>query len=271
MNTAKNTRRGITWEEVLRNSLSFNPTELDYFLFETENRQETSFANKHKELYTGKIFSKKIKVQNRIQSRSEELVNTFTHAAGVVLILTFFPILFASSFQSTTIAMLWSISIFGFGMLMAYLASTLYHFVQHEKTKRNLRTWDHIGIFLLIGGTYTPIVSKYTDNITSFYFLSVMWLLITAGSILKLFFTGKYDRLSTFIYLFLGWMAIFIIQPLKQTMPMDVFLWLLGGGVMYTLGVVFYRWHSLKYHHGIWHLFVLAGTILQFIAIYKSV
>lgn len=269
MNTAKNTTRGIIWEELLRNSLSFNSNELD-FLFQTENRLEISYANKHKELYTGRIFSKK-KIETRIQSRSEELVNTLTHGAGVLLILAFFPILFVSSFQNTSISMISSISIFGFGMLMAYLASTLYHFVQQEKTKRKLRTWDHIGIFLLIGGTYTPIVCKYTDGITSFYFLSVMWLLITAGSILKLFFTGKYDRISTFIYLFLGWMAIFIVEPLKQNMPLDVFLWILGGGLMYTIGVIFYRWHSLKYHHGIWHLFVLAGTILQFIAIYKSV
>ncbi len=273
MNTSKNITKSITWEELLRDSLSFKSDELDTFLYDSENRNESSFANKHKELYTGKVSLKKLKskIKERIQSRGEELVNTITHAAGVLLILVFFPLLIIEPFKVSDHLMLWSVSIFGFGMLMAYMASTLYHFVQKEKAKRKLRTWDHIGIFLLIGGTYTPIVCKYTNGTTAIYFLSTMWSMIAAGSILKLFFTGKYDRLSTIIYLFLGWMAVFIIQPLKQTMPLDVFLWILGGGLMYTLGVIFYRWHSLKYHHGIWHLFVLAGTILQFIAIYKSV
>lgn len=273
MNTIKNTTKSITWEEILKDSLSFKSDELDTFLYDSESRNEASFANKHKELYTGKVFLKKIKtnIKKRIQSPGEEIVNTITHAAGVLLILAFFPLLIVQPIKVNDHLMLWSISIFGFGMLMAYVTSTLYHLVQHEKAKRKLRTWDHIGIFLLIGGTYTPIVCKYTDNTTALYFLSSMWLLILAGSVLKLFFTGKYERLSTFIYLFLGWMAIFIIQPLKQSMPLDVFLWILGGGLMYTLGVIFYRWHSLKYHHGIWHLFVLAGTILQFVAIYKSV
>jgi len=133
-----------------------------------------------------------------------------------------------------------------------------------------MRMWDHIGIFLLIGGTYTPIVCRYTDTRTAVIFLSVMWTLIAAGSILKIFFTGRYDRLSTFIYLFLGWMVVFIIQPIRAHMPFEIFMWILAGGLAYTLGVVFYKWRNLKYQHSIWHLFVLAGTVLQFIAVYKS-
>lgn len=273
MNTINTPTKGIAWEEILKANLPFTASDLDQFLYETENRLEIAFTKHHKELYTGKFFleQSRSKTKERIQSKSEEIVNTVTHAAGVLLILLFFPLLFAAAMQKVNASMLWSIFIFGFGMLMAYLASTFYHFIQHEAVKYKLRIWDHIGIFLLIGGTYTPIVCKYTDTTTTVYFLSVMWLLITVGSILKIFFTGKYDKLSTLIYLFLGWMVVFIIQPLRENMPTEVFLWILAGGLFYTVGVIFYRWHSLKYHHGIWHLFVLAGTALQFVAIYKSI
>ena len=86
----------------------------------------------------------------------------------------------------------------------------------------------------------------------------------------KVFHTGKYDRLSTFIYLFLGWMVVFIINPVRENMPFEIFMWILAGGMAYTLGVIFYKWRSLKYQHSIWHLFVLVGTALQFVAVYKS-
>jgi hemolysin III len=166
--------------------------------------------------------------------------------------------------------MLWSLGVFGFGMLMAYLASTLYHMVEDSNVKSKMRVWDHIGIFLLIGGTYTPVVCRYTDPRTAIVFLTVMWSLIAIGSVLKVFHTGKYDRLSTFIYLFLGWMVVFIIKPVRENMPFEIFMWILAGGMAYTLGVIFYKWRSLKYQHSIWHLFVLAGTALQFVAVYKS-
>ena len=208
---------------------------------------------------------------HKIQSRKEEIANAATHAAGVVLIILFFPVLIMSALHRSSIVMLTALSIFGFGMMMAYLASAIYHLAEDTRVKAKIRVWDHIGIFLLIGGTYTPIVCRYTDVPTATIFLSAMWSLISVGSILKIFFTGRYDRVSTLIYLFLGWMVIFLIQPLRATMPLDIFLWILAGGLAYTFGVVFYIWRSLTYQHSIWHLFVLAGTALQFVAIYKSV
>lgn len=195
------------------------------------------------------------------------MLNTMTHALGVILILLFFPFLYIKS----TGTMAWAVSVFGFGMLMAYGASSAYHWVQQEYVKKKLRVWDHISIFLLIGGTYTPIVCRYTNSNTAIIFLSAMWMLIIAGSALKLFYTGKHDKLSTAIYLFLGWMVVFIYKPIHANMPFEIFMWILAGGISYTLGIIFYKWRSLKYQHSIWHLFVLMGTILQFIAVYKSI
>ena len=208
--------------------------------------------------------------KHKVQSRQEEVANTATHALGVILILVFFPLLLKVAMDKGSNGMLWSLGVFGFGMLMAYLASTLYHLVEDSNVKSKMRIWDHIGIFLLIGGTYTPVVCRYTDSRTAVIFLTVMWSLIAIGSVLKVFHTGKYDRLSTFIYLFLGWMVVFIIKPVRENMPFEIFMWILAGGMAYTLGVIFYKWRSLKYQHSIWHLFVLAGTALQFVAVYKS-
>ena len=113
--------------------------------------------------------------KHKIQSRQEEVANTLTHALGVILILVFFPLLLKVAMDKGSNGMLWSLSVFGFGMLMAYLASTLYHMVEDSKVKSKMRVWDHIGIFLLIGGTYTPVVCRYTDTHTAVVFLSVMW------------------------------------------------------------------------------------------------
>lgn len=209
--------------------------------------------------------------KDKVQSKEEETANWVTHAIGVLLIVIFFPMLIGKAIDQSSNGVVWGVIFFGFGTLMAYLASTLYHYVEKESTKRKLRIWDHIGIFLLIGGTYAPIVLQYTEVETAAYFLGVMWAIILAGSILKLFFTGKYEKVSVVLYLFLGWMLVFIYQPIQENMPMEVFYWILAGGLSYTVGVIFYRWESLKYQHSIWHLFVLAGTASHFIAILKSI
>lgn len=208
--------------------------------------------------------------KSKQQSPEEETVNWITHGIGVVLILIFFPFLLMETMEGGTTGLIAAVAVFGFGMLLAYSASTLYHYVKDDERKRKLRIWDHIGIFVLIGGSYAPIVCQYTSNETATWFLGVMWTLIAAGSVLKLFFIGKYEIVSVVIYLVLGWMVVFIFQPIRANMPMEIFYWILAGGLAYTVGVVFYKWRSLKYQHGIWHLFVLAGTACHFVAIYKG-
>lgn len=209
-------------------------------------------------------------MSDRQQSISEELANTITHGLGIVFCMIATPFLILLSAKGSAAGMV-AVSVFSFGMLMVYLSSTLYHAARNESTKRTLRIWDHISIFLLIAGSYTPIVYNYTDSSTATLFLSIMWGIVVLGVVKKLFLTGRYEKLSLLLYLALGWMAVFIIKPLLQNVPAEVWWWLAGGGLSYTFGTIFYRWKKLQYHHAIWHCFVLAGTIMHYIAIFITV
>ncbi len=208
----------------------------------------------------------------REQTISEEKANYITHAFGILFALIAIPVLILYALEKSNASTVWGVTVFSFGMLMVYLASTIYHAVkQNTKTKRILRIFDHIGIFVMIGGSYTPLVLKYTDTSTSSTFLTVLWSLILLGSILKVFFTGKHVLLEVGIYLALGWMIVFIIKPLIANMPSHIFLFVLVSGIFYSIGVVFYLWKKLNYHHAVWHVFVLAGTVTHFFAVYNSI
>lgn len=206
----------------------------------------------------------------RPQTPEEEKVNALTHGVGFLAILVALPFLGAAARSGAVGNSLFGISVFGAGMLSCYLSSTVYHLIVNEKLKHRARIFDHVSIFLLIGGTYTPIVYKYIQEPHASNFLMLMWGIIFAGAIFKIFLTGRFNWLSTVLYLFLGWMAIFIAKPLSEAMPLHVFWWILAGGLSYTIGVVFYKWNSLKYAHAIWHCFVMAGTGFHFVAVYKS-
>ena len=207
----------------------------------------------------------------REQTLNEEVANAITHGLGVVFCLIAIPLMVLYALQTSNTSMVWAVSIFGFGMLMVYCTSTLYHYAKNVETKRVLRVWDHISIFLLIAGSYTPMVIKYTDFKTSVIFLSAMWTIVVLGSFMKLFFTGRYNILSVMAYVAMGFMAVFIIKPIIANMPLPVFYLLLAGGAAYLLGVVFYLWHKLQYHHAVWHVFVLTGTVIHFFAVYNSI
>lgn len=207
---------------------------------------------------------------DRIQSQKEEKVNVITHSIGIAFTLIAMPFLITYAIKHGTIQNVWAVSIFGFGMLMVYLSSTIYHAATHPGTKRVLRIWDHISIFLMIGGTYTAIIQKFTDRPTATIFLSIMWSIIALGSFLKLFFTGKFKVIELLLYIGLGWMAVFIIKPLTANIPLEVFWWILAGGCCYMFGIIFYVWKKLQYHHAVWHCFVLAGTVTHYVAVYKG-
>ncbi len=201
----------------------------------------------------------------------QEIASSLTHAAGILFCLIGIPVLlFSASAQGTAIT-LWSVAIFGFGMLTVYMSSTLYHAIQHKRAKRILRVWDHISIFFLIAGSYTPIITKYTPPHTAFLFLSVMWGIVGVGVVQKIFFTGRFEALSVFLYLGMGWMAVFILKPLLHNMPLEIFWWMLAGGLCYTFGIIFYIWKRLHYHHAIWHVFVLGGTVFHYFAVLFSI
>ena len=208
----------------------------------------------------------------REQTVSEEKANYTTHALGIAFALITIPFMIKAAVQRGSVSTIWGVSVFSCAMLMVYSSSTIYHLVKlNTPAKRALRIWDHIGIFIMIGGSYTPLVLKYTATVTAILFLGTMWFIIVIGSILKIFYTGKYLLLEVLIYLALGWMAVFIIKPLASNMPAPIFVYILAGGLLYSIGVVFYLWKKLDYHHAVWHIFVLAGTVTHFFAVYNSI
>jgi hemolysin III len=206
----------------------------------------------------------------RHQSRREEIVNAIIHGFGLLFAVAGTPLLIVKANHTANISMVWGVSIFSFGMIAVYLSSTVYHAITDPVLKRRANVIDHISIYFLIGGTYTPIILYYTNKETATVFLTIQWSIIAIALVLKLFLTGKYESLSVALYILLGWMLIFVIRPLHQHMPRDIFYWIAGGGISYTLGVIFYTMHRKKHAHNIWHCFVLGGTILHFIAIYES-
>jgi hemolysin III len=216
-------------------------------------------------------FTRNYIMAEREQTIKEEVANSITHGLGIVFCLIAVPFMVAYALHSSTASTVWAVSIFGFGMLMVYSSSTLYHYAKKKDTKRLLRIWDHISIFVLIAGTYTPLVIKFTETSTAIIFLTIMWSIVGVGSFLKIFFTGRFKIVSVLFYVALGCMAVFIIGPLSANMPVEVFTWLLVGGFAYLFGVVFYLWRKLHYHHAVWHIFVLTGTITHFFAVYTSI
>lgn len=200
----------------------------------------------------------------------EELANSITHGLGLVLGIIGIPILLSVAVQQGISLHLWGVSIFGFSMLMLYLSSTLYHSIQDPVVKPVLRILDHIGIYFLIAGTYTPFIFFFMKDSTGYLFLILLWSCAFLGSILKIFFTGRFNLLSTLIYLLMGWTIVFIARPIFSMMSAEAILWVAIGGAFYTLGIAFYLWHKLKYHHAIWHLFVLGGTASHYTAILFS-
>jgi hemolysin III len=214
---------------------------------------------------------KNIYVLQKQQTIKEEIANSITHGLGLLFCFAAIPALIFAAAEKSTGNYPYAVAVFCFGLLMVYLSSTLFHAVQRAGIKRMFQIWDHISIFLLIAGSYTPLVIKYTDSITAMIFLGIMWNMVAIGIFFKIFYTGKYQMLSVSIYLLMGWMAIFILKPLIANMPAEIFRWVLISGLAYTSGVVFYLWKRLQYSHAIWHIFVLTGTVTHFFAVYNSV
>lgn len=199
----------------------------------------------------------------------KEIANSITHGIGILFFLIATPFLLHKAFQVKTIYLVACI-VFSIGLIMVYASSTIYHAIQKEKLKKKLRVLDHISIYMLIGGRYTPYIAKYLTNPKAGTFLLIMWSIIAVGVLLKFFFTGKYDFISTLSYLALGWMAVFIIKPMVHGMPTNVMWLLISGGLCYSLGVIFYAWKKFTYHHAVWHCFVLGGSITHFYGVWYS-
>lgn len=206
----------------------------------------------------------------REQTRKEEIANAITHLIGMVLVLVAIPFLIIRDIHDFSIVGLLSTLAFIIGMLMVYTFSTLYHITKPSRLKDILNKFDHISIFFLIAGTYTPLISRYTESTFAIIFLSVMWGIVLLGIIYKIFFINKMKWFSILLYVLMGWMFVFILKPLLENMPLSVLWWIVAGGICYSIGVYFYLHNQRKYYHTIWHLFVMAGTVFHFISVFLS-
>ena len=157
--------------------------------------------------------------------------------------------------------------LFGLTAILLYTASTLYHAHTNPQFKARLKVFDHISIYFLIAGTYTPVTLVAMRGNWGWAIFAVVWGLALAGTVFKLFFTGRFPVISTVLYIAMGWMAAVAVVPLIQSVPGRTLGWLLAGGLFYTLGVGFYAWRRLPFNHAIWHLFVLGGTACHFVVV----
>ncbi len=197
----------------------------------------------------------------------EEIANASTHAVGVILsviALTLMVVLASIGGDPWRIV---SVGIFGATLMAVYVSSTLYHAIPHPKAKRVMRIFDHCAIYLLIAGTYTPFLLVSMRGPIGWSLFGVLWGLAAAGCLLKVLCMERWETLSVVLYVAMGWAVIATIKPALAMVPPAALALMAVGGVAYTAGIIFYAWQRLPYHHAIWHLFVLAGSITHFVAI----
>lgn len=202
---------------------------------------------------------------------NEELASALTHGLGATAAL-------AGGAVLITLAALygdgWQLSaaiVFGITLLLLYVASTLYHAIQHPVTKGRLKIFDHCAIYLLIAGTYTPFTLIGLRDTVGWWLFGTIWALAFFGVIFKLFYTGRFQLISTIVYIAMGWLIVVAAKPAMKALDPWTFGWLLGGGVAYTLGTFFYHRPKMPYSHAIWHMFVIAGSVCHYIAVMAQV
>ena len=198
------------------------------------------------------------------QTKKEEFWNTLTHFIGIVLSLAGFPLLIMSNNDLSSFSLV-SILFFEFGLLFVYISSTLYHYVDNIKLKKKLRTLDHISIFYLIAGSYAPVCLITLYNHSGIEIFIIVLTIMLIGTFFKLFYTGKHENFSLFLYLAMGWLIVFKINTLIDLISFNGLALIIASGLFYTLGTFFYSSKKIKYSHAIWHLFVLGGSTTHYL------
>ncbi len=207
----------------------------------------------------------------RVQRPSEELANWLSHGVGLLCALAATPILVVSAATRGTASDVVGSSVFGATMILLYLTSTSYHAAPVSRLKERLLRLDHAAIYLLIAGTYTPFTLSVLAGPLGWTLFGVVWTAAAFGVSYKLMAGVRYRRLSTAVYLCMGWLIVIAIRPLILAMPLAGVLWLVAGGLAYTAGVGFYLSRRIRYGHLLWHLFVMAGTTCHFVAVLRYV
>lgn len=203
----------------------------------------------------------------RIQSPFEEKLNAISHGIGALLGIIALVLLIKYNSYKTSWS-LFSVIVYGISIIVLFSASTCYHAVRNEKHRHLFRIIDHISIYFLIAGTYTPVLLISLPESSGWTLFYVVWAIAAFGVILKLFFTGRFEIFSTLLYLVMGWLIVFDFSNLSEIIGSNGILLLFAGGLAYSVGIIFYVIHKIPYNHVIWHLFVLAGAIFHFFMIY---
>lgn len=206
---------------------------------------------------------------NHQYSTKEEKLNVVSHGFGLVLSVIALPFLILKAFNFDGFWKPISFIIYGFSMVILYAASTFYHATKNPKKRRKLNIFDHAAIYVLIAGSYSPFCLVGLNSDLGWYMFLFVWIFALTGIILKLFFTGRFDKLSTAMYLLMGWQVMFFIKPLMESLSTEAFSYLVAGGVFYSVGAVLYSIKKIPYNHFIFHIFVLLGSLSHFIAIYN--
>jgi hemolysin III len=208
-------------------------------------------------------------VQARTQSREEEIANSVSHGVGLLAALAATPVLVLSAVRHGGAARIAGASVFAAAMVLLYLTSTLYHALPRNRAKRVFQVLDHAAIFLMIAGTYTPITLGVLRGTWGWTLFGLVWSLAIAGVALTAAGGVRYPKLTTSLYLAMGWLIVIAVKPLWLRMPAEGLLWLAAGGIAYTVGVLFYAAKRVRYSHFIWHLFVITGTSCHYIAVLR--
>jgi len=212
------------------------------------------------------------KFQPRDYTLTEEISHSAIHAIGSHLGAAMMALMIVFGVQSGT-QVIWKVvsaAVFGSAIILLYSVSSIYHALTNERAKQLMEVFDHMAIYLLIAGSYTPftlVTLRPTYPITAWIIFGIVWGVALFGVPMKIFTTGKWRKLSTLAYILMGWIVIFAIKPLLATMEPGGLILLMAGGLSYTLGTVFYLWRIMPFHHAVWHLFVLAGTFCHFLCI----
>lgn len=201
-------------------------------------------------------------------SPGEELANRLTHGLGAAFSVAGLVLMVVFSARHGDAWQVVSTAIFGATLVLLYTSSTVYHSFRDERLSRLLQKFDHAAIFLLIAGTYTPFVLVTLRGPWGWSLFGVVWVMAAAGVTLKFWFAGRFKVLSTLIYIIMGWLVLIALKPLSAALPAGGMRLLVAGGLCYTGGAAFYLWRRLPYHHAIWHLFVLGGSVCHWAAVF---
>ncbi|MBY0345450.1 MAG: hemolysin III family protein [Neisseriaceae bacterium] len=205
------------------------------------------------------------------QTKLEEFFNALTHASGIGLSIAALVLMVIFSMAQHSVTKVVGCALFGGSLVIMYTASTLYHSMKVGRAKRAFKFIDHVSIYGVIAGTYTPTVLVILHGDWGWTLFGLVWGLALAGLLFKLLFLGRFEVLSVSIYVGMGWLAIIAIEPLYHALPLGGLLWLLAGGLSYTVGVIFYVMDRVRFAHSLWHLFVMGGSICHFFLVMRYV